>query len=207
MAVSDEDIHYVHIISGQDYPVKSKEEFERKFDINYKLIHMSCSDKSIYDSGVVERYGYWYPVTNYDPNALITRLINRLAVSCQKIINIKRTGIGDFSEIYKGMIYTSAPKEAFKYALDYIENYPKLLRDIKHTRIAEEFLFQTIFMNSKYKENVNSNGLRYNDWKNGDGKSPAYLTVNNYEDIKNGEYFFARKFASGISDELLEKLI
>lgn len=205
LALKDEKIHYMHTISGQDYPVKGAEEFLNYFSEECRAVHMSCSDDQVYDTGVIDRYKYWYPMTRQNPQALLTRALNRLFVSLQEVFRISRDSIGDYTKIYKGMIYVSAPRKVMEYVSDCFRNDRKLYKCLSHTRLAEEFVFQTILMNSEFAKYVNGNNLRYNDWEHGEGGSPAVIDENNYESIVNGNYFFMRKVASGISDILIDK--
>lgn len=75
-----------------------------------------------------------------------------------------------------------------------------------HTLIPEEFFFQTIIMNSPYKENVVEKNLRYTDWSGKNGSRPSFLDETDYEKIIKSGDFFARKIDSNISDKLLKKI-
>lgn len=205
-ALDNPKIHYIHIISGQDYPVRSNDDFINTFDEDYRSIHMSCSDRGVYDSGVVDRYALVHPSVNMDPTSFMARAINKIALGFQHTFKIRKQGIGEFRDVYKGMIYMSAPRDAAQYVLDYLKEHPRFLKDLQYAHIPEEFLFQTVLKNSGFAENVTGVSLRYNDWAGGDGKSPAYINEEKYDEIKHGEYFFARKIMTGMSDRLLDRL-
>lgn len=206
VALMDSKIHYVHILSGQDYPVRQAEEFENYFDTECTAIHMSCSDETQYGIGVVDRYSYWYPMTKQNPNSIVVRGLNRAFVSMQKRLSIKKKTIGKYDKIYKGMIYVSAPRNAMEYVKDCFSKDRRLHRNLSHVRLAEEFIFQTVLMNSDYISDIDNNGLRYNDWEHAEGGSPAIINESHYDRIKEGNYYFARKFSTGESDKLIELL-
>ena len=61
-------------------------------------------------------------------------------------------------------------------------------------------------MNSNFRYQVNNNNLRYIDWSNRKGNSPAILDLSDYIKIIKSESFFARKFDYPVSQHLVEKL-
>lgn len=67
------------------------------------------------------------------------------------------------------------------------------LNYLKICEIAEEFFFQTILINSPFKENIVCDHLRYINWTFKNGSGPAILDEEDYEKIKNGNYLFMRK--------------
>ena len=72
----------------------------------------------------------------------------------QKKFHRTWTTIKPFHHVYKGVIWCSLPRDAASYALDFIRKKPSFLRNLSHVSIPEEFFFQTIFMNSDFKNNV-----------------------------------------------------
>lgn len=202
MASNDEDIDYIHLISGQDYPVKTKEEFEAYFS-SCESIFMSCSDETMYGQEVRARYSYWYPVTNGNPQSLWYKATNKSLLMLQKVFGYKNDSIREFDKVYKGMIWASMPITAAKYVLEYWNSHKNFRNRMRHIRLSEEFLFQTVLMNSIFKDNIVKDSLRYNDWEHAIGGSPAVIDEKKYNEIVASEKFFARKFESGRSDKLV----
>lgn len=205
LSVEDKDIDYIHLISGQDYPIKNKEEFENTF-LKSNKIYMSCSDDTIYGNEVRERYSYWYPITNGNPNNFIFKVINKVCLTIQKKAGYKTNAIGEFAKIYKGMIWASMPCDVAKFVLEYWNQNKSFRNKMKHIRLCEEFLFQTILMNSRYSGQIVRESLRYNDWEHAVGGSPAVIDKSSYDSIISSHDYFARKFETGQSDELMIKL-
>ena len=98
------------------------------------------------------------------------------------------------------------PKDALQYVLDYYQSNKSLKKDLKHCIIPEEFLFQTILMNSKFKKNVVNGNRRYTDWSNRNGSKPAYLDISDYKKIIDTNDIWIRKVDSKISKELLNRI-
>lgn len=200
--VKDTDINYIHIISGQDMRVKSWNELSEKFD-NNSQIYMSCSPLEKAPKYVQDRYLYRHCFSKTGLYNNYLGLFNRIICNLQDKFGLKRKKIGEFSSIYKGMIWVSAPSTTFKYATDYIKKHKKFLYDISHSIIPEEILFQTIFMNSPYKNNI-CKDIRYMDWTKRNGSSPAILDESDIDKIKKSDFFFARKVDSNVSYKLIE---
>lgn len=206
MAAEDAEIKYIHVISGQDFPVRNIKDFYQQFE-NSDKIYMSCIGQEGFPDVINERL--YYPVlnSNWDSRKRSIRIINALTKAVQKGLRIERRTIGNFSYICKGMVWVSLPKEAARYILDYLQRNPQLMRDLQHTLIPEEFFFQTLLVNSEYNEKIVKHNLRYTDWSSRYNSIPAYLDETDFDKIKKSEDFFARKIDSSISQGLMSMLI
>ena len=76
----------------------------------------------------------------------------------------------------------------------------------KYTFCSEEFYFQTILKNSDFASKIAFSNLRYIDWEFKHNSSPAILDLNDFENLKNTNAVFARKFDSNLSGELMQKI-
>ena len=84
-----------------------------------------------------------------------------------------------------------------QYVLQYTKEKPAFFKRIKHSKLCDEFFFQTTITNSPYAANVVNDNLRYIDWASGRGDSPANpanLDETDFDKIASGKYLFARKF-------------
>lgn len=106
--------------------------------------------------------------------------------------------------LYGGSVYCSLHRDFIDYLLtnDFASEF---LKKLNHTTCSEEIYFQTIIMNSPFKESVIANQLRYIDWSVPNG--PKFLDVNDFEKIMLSNTLFCRKIDSQISKELIKKLI
>lgn len=195
----NENISYLHIISGQDIPVKSIEEFS-KFE-NSNKIYMQCENVQGKDVTFKNRYKKGALFSNKSSIKLCWHIINTIYGLFHH-----KNGIGYFSEedIYIGLVWCSMPIEAAKYIKEYAsKNFPKYW---KHIIIPEEFFFQTVLYNSKFNKNIVKTNLRYCDWHYRNGSLPAYLDKSDIEKISEGNYCFARKIDPNISKEVVKEL-
>lgn len=205
-AAEDKEISYIHCITGQDFPVISIEEIEERFCV-CNQIYMDCIPPKDHPKQVVERFRYYNWFQNKNIKNPILWQIQNITVKLQKVLGIRRKRIGEFEHIYKGLFYVSMPKKAAKHVVDYCESNIKFLKDLSRCQLPEEIFFQTLFMNSEWVVNVADTNLRYMNWKRGDGSSPVYLDMQDYDAIVCGDYVFARKFDGKISKQLKEALI
>lgn len=206
MAVANHDVAYMHMLTGEDFPLVPAEKLDEMF-LEESHIYMSYIRPEDLPETVTVRYRYynWFQDKNVKNKALWT--LQHLTVLLQKKFGVFREGIGEFCRIYKGLVYISMPKEAASYVVEYVARHEEFWEDLYKCQVPEEFFFQTLFMNSlKWSDRVINRELRYMDWSRGDGASPAYLTEADYERIKTSGCLFARKFHPETSAQLREKL-
>lgn len=55
---------------------------------------------------------------------------------------------------YKGYVYCHFPLDAAREVLFYINNNETYIKKLKRCYVGEEFFFQNIFMNTKWKDKV-----------------------------------------------------
>ncbi len=98
-------------------------------------------------------------------------------------------------QLYGGNTYWSLTREAVQYVITHTQENPKFLKRFNFTFCAEEMYFQTVLMNSSFKESINHDDLRYMDWTTGRGGNPAFLDETDFKSIINSEKLFARKLS------------
>ena len=204
-AVKNPDISYIHCITGEDYPVISLENMKLKYD-DCMDIFLDYVEPEDLNEVVKKRFYYYNLFQDWNVKNSIVWQMQNFTVLLQKVMGIKRIGIGEFTHIYKGLFYISLPKDAAEYILDYCKNHDEFLKDLKRCQIPEEFLFQTLFMNSKFSERIIKKELRFMNWEKGTGGSPAYLDEEDFDSIIQSGCTFARKFHPIYSKQLLKKI-
>jgi hypothetical protein len=80
------------------------------------------------------------------------------------------------------------------------------LAAIRNTRLAEEIFFPTYFMNSDLAPWMAKDDLRYTDWCERNGSSPACLDERDAESLLSSNALFARKVSSETSGRLLDMI-
>lgn len=195
-------------ISAQDVPLKtnkeiidlfSKEENRDKEFINYGKI---VEDNNFYEVSK-DRLCYYYPhgyIINYYHKFFHYKVRNILS----KLYPKRRM----IENLYTGFSWWNLTDNAVKYILDYTEKNKNYINRFNYTWCSDEYFFQTILLNSKFKDSCKNDYLRYIDWSMKYGSNPITFKFEDYNDIKNkcSNAIFARKFDENIDNDIINKL-
>jgi hypothetical protein len=192
---------YINFLSGQDYPIKSAEYMLDFFERNKgkQFIEFQSIDREWIEAQPrITKYHF----TNFTFRGRhrIEWLVN--------LLTPKRKMPHDLQPYGRAMFWMMTPERAM-YVVNYVESNPQLERFFVFTWGSDEFVFQTILMNSPYKNELVSNDYRYIDWSAG-GAHPKVLDVTDIDHLKASDDLFARKVStdrSGILLDALDKLI
>ena len=80
---------------------------------------------------------------------------------------------------------------------------PNVTKFYKHAFAPGEMFFQTILMNSQFKNRIVNDNKRYVEFID---SHPRVLTIRDYDTLKQGGYFFARKFDPKIDSQILDAI-
>ena len=187
-------------ISGQDIPLKTNKEIVDFFDLNKDKEFTSFKNIK-YDKGFYNEMSF--RLNSYNFGKLYRLIFHRnIRELISKFPPIKRTTP---ENIYYGSQWWNLTNDAIKYILDYTKKNPNFLKRFNYTWGSDEFYFQSILLNSKFKDNCVNDCLRYIIW---DGGAPFNLKMKDYENIKNNinNNLFARKFDENIDNDIIDKL-
>lgn len=116
-----------------------------------------------------------------------------LLFAFSRLMPEKRKILSGF-EFFGGKTWWSLSNECIRYIVDFYDNNRKFNRFFKFTLIPDEMYFQTVLLNSKFKDRLVNNYMREIDWNRGDGTHPVYFTKDDFPRLKDSESLFARKF-------------
>lgn len=207
-ALANPAITYVHTISGQDFPVRQSSYFkELELTSRDYMTHFKMPLQQ-WEGGGFERVEYYQ---FYDVFSVKThrQWINRL-LRLQKFFGFKRPYSSKLPILYGGDAWWSLSRNTMTYVLTYMKEQPAFFKRLKHSKLADEFFFQTVIMNSPHANNVVNDHLRYIDWSSGRGDTPANpanLDETDFNKIAAGKYLFARKFKFPDSNALKALLL
>lgn len=197
---------YVHVISGEDFLAQPIETIEDFFDSENKIF-CQCE---LCIKGKTRRarwYRYYWPYVKFRNNYKnpYVRLFNLFCIGLQVLCPfIRRKQLGEFSQVYGGLVWGSYPYDAVKYIIDYIKDNPEFMEELEWCKIPEELCFQTILCNSMLKDRVAYNNKRYGNFTDGDGSGPVYLKNKDIAIFDNQGSMFVRKIENG--SEVMQKL-
>lgn len=211
LAAEDEEVSYLHFLTGEDFPLKSPQRLHERF-AGDEHIYLSYIEDKDFNDAVKKRYYYYNLFQNKNVKNPFLWQLQNFTVSLQRLARIKRKRLGEFQKIYKGLVYISMPAAAAKDILSYVEAHPEYEKAMYRCQIPEEFFFHTLLLNEsfcggKWKPLIIDKELRYMDWERGDGGSPVYLEDEDYESLAAGDFCFARKFHSKGTEGLKKKII
>ncbi|WP_298734849.1 beta-1,6-N-acetylglucosaminyltransferase [uncultured Chitinophaga sp.] len=96
-------------------------------------------------------------------------------------------------KLFCGSAWWTLTPDCVAYCLEFERTHPSLRRYFKFTWGSDEFLIQTILMNSDYREKVSLDNLHYIDWAAG-LEHPKTFGVEDISALMNSGKLFARKF-------------
>jgi hypothetical protein len=191
------DYDYVFVLTGQDYPIKKNSEINSFLNKNYGksfMEHFAMPTKN-WQNGGMDRLDNFY--IHYKrgykkiPRKIIPFLSNKSLPN-----NLQPWG---------GSGYFTLFKRHAKYISKYINQNPGYINFFKHTDIPDEMFFQTILLNSRYKNEIVNDDMRYIDWSN-PVECPSVLRISDLEKIKKSKDLIARKFDSKADSKILDRI-
>ena len=198
------DADYYILISGVDYPVRSKDFLHNLLEKGKEYIDIAPVPVPYKP---IERYEYYYfdydrrNLKHYNPKFLAEVLLKKFSIK-------RKTPF----KIYAGTQWFALTQRCARYVLDTVNKDKRYADFFRHTLVPDEAFFQTIIGNSPFYEHTASS-LTYTDWEV--PVPPATIEERHIEFLKthvefNDEYgqrfpYFARKFNDN-SERLLEEI-
>lgn len=199
------DYDYVHFITAQGYPIKPPDKINDFFVKNYGKSFLQYF--SLYDNNKINRIRNYYIGKKREQKEIQKKLLGYFNRFTHKTGMFERKHPAEL-EPYGGEGVWSFHKSAVQYILEYLENNPKYLNFHKYSFAPDEIIFQTILLNTsdeQLRKNLVNNLLCYIDWtKPRPAYSPATFRTEDFEDIKNSDKLFARKFDAEYDSKILD---
>ena len=203
--------HY-WLCSGQDYPIKPIDEIVRflhsKPDMNF--IQIWDSKNSIgggTENNLDKRTAIYFPsfvLGNSTTRRIAKRAIVELTGGYNRTFPLFRRKTPDNTKFFFGSSWICLSGETEEWMDNYLKRHPEYIRFYRNVNCSDECFFQTLVMNSPYKEK-REDYLHYVDWSEG-GNSPKTLTVDDYEKISGSDKLMARKFDTSIDVKIIKLL-
>lgn len=195
-----------HLISGGDLPLKSQKNVYDYFESNsdVEFVHFDYKNDIVVNKNRMAHYHFFQEKINRNNKTFHN--LEKICLVIQKIIRINR--IKDINmEIRKGSNWLSITNECAKYIISkksWIEKY------FKNTKCCDEVFFQTLVWNSKFRDKLyydidekRCGNMRLIDWKRG---NPYTFHQEDYDELINSKYMFARKFDEKIDNKIIDKI-
>ncbi|WP_316839569.1 beta-1,6-N-acetylglucosaminyltransferase [Pedobacter gandavensis] len=186
---------FINFLSGQDYPLKTPTRIYNFFQENVGKEFLSYRDfKNDWKEGLIRMENYFLSSYSFPGKHRLETLINKIMPNRKLPYHLHPYG--------KSMFWMLSPEVAM-YVVNKVENDKKLRQFFSFSWASDEFVFQTMILNSRYKDKVVNNNYRYIDWSAG-GANPKVLNESDFEKLQETEMLFARKFDMVNSPEILD---
>ncbi|CRL64890.1 Core-2/I-Branching enzyme [Proteus vulgaris] len=227
-AIKNKKYKYFSLISGVDFPIQNLSKFhnflERNNDKEY-ISFWELKDRPDW----LHKIQYYYPIDlieirNWKKN--IFRLSFWGTFFTIRKLFPKRKFLPGLIP-FGGSSWWTLTNNAIEYILSVYKERKDIIKYYKYTHAPDEMFFQTILLNSKYKNKVfmineynewqskientfmldeKLFNLRYIDWSGRENQYPVILDQRDYQTLIDSNCFFARKLSEDKSILLVEML-
>lgn len=206
-ALKDKNIDYLHLISGHDFPLKSSAYFNTFLNENKgkQFLEFFSLPTKIWANGGLDRLQYYNLYDSINAKGKYGWLIHKL-IAYQKKLGIKRNLNFENQQLHGGSTWWTLSKDCCSYISDFLKQNPLYLKRFNYTFCAEELFFQTVILNSPFKEQAVNDNLRHIVWEFKNGNVPANLDETDFSDLKKSAHLFARRFEYPVSEGVLKML-
>jgi hypothetical protein len=216
--VDKDEVNYLILLSGQDYPIKSNLGIQRFLQGNPGGSYLSYTPMPVTNwdwgtNGGMERlthyfirlgnYRWSYPPLD-SPKGIKLNLLVKSSRIFYRLPRKHPTGLKPFG----GSTWWILSRDAARYIQKIVGERPDYVKFHRSTALVDEVFFQTILCNGPANITVNlvNDDLRYIDWRNKDKNQghPAIITMKHCEDLAVSNALFARKFDPGIDSQIID---
>lgn len=206
-ALKNADITYLHLISGQDWPVLSIDKIYEKFERNDKIYldYEPALYKKKSGEPIILWAKYYYNYDKINRRSFFGKIYHRFLLIVETLLRVdkfKRYKI-DEAQIYTGQEWFDMPRDAAQYLILEYESNNSLRKLFSTSFCSDEMLIPTILCNSKFISRIDRNIQRYIIFTKRHGSLPSILDMSDFTNIQTGNYLWARKIESPYSDSLI----
>jgi hypothetical protein len=102
-----------------------------------------------------------------------------------------------------GWAYWCLSREHVEYVHRFAQAHPSFVKFFRFAKSADEIFFQTVLLNSPFKDRIVNDDLRYVDWSSNDC-SPQILRGADLPKLAASPKLFARKFDAAVDAAVLD---
>lgn len=203
---------YYWLCSGQDLPIKQVDTIVNWFKKHnghdfyelFKSRNTGLSCENNYD----KRNAIFFPKWILGKGAMrriVKRVYTELTGGYNRTYNwAKRAPVNNL-QFYFGSSWVCLHNNTIKWIMRYLKDHPEYYRFFMNCNCPDESFFQTLAMNSPYKEN-RMDYLHYVDWSEGNN-NPKTLKIEDKEKLFRSDKLLARKFDSTVDNQIIEEIL
>jgi len=211
------------LLSGADFPIKSKTQIRERLDGNVELLHVNKEidlEDNSYQAYGMNRYHLNDLCTFHPGDADVSsagrfarEFLYKVVVHLGRLARRRRFVSG--MTPYHGSQWWCLTDECVRYVLDFVSRNPDYVRFFRFVRAPDEVFFQTIIKASPFGDRIshdfekcplggNDCGGHYVVWDEEANALPKVLDETDFEDLVKSRALFARKFDETVSKGLIE---
>lgn len=196
---------YIHIISGQDYPLRSNQQFDAFFEkTDESFMYFNNKELEEHLKPFYESCTRYFHFNN--TNSRVSKIYERLGLYHLTQLFYKRKKIHN---LYGGWAWFSWNKQVTDYVLDIIDKDPNFRNQYNYTSCCIKVAFTSLLIDKVKELHIRTNDpLRYISWhahrKIESSYRPYVLNELDYTYIINSRAFFCRKVDEIESAKLLD---
>lgn len=198
---------YVHMMSAQDYPIRSNAQFDDFFEhTTHTFAYLDQEELVRQLSGQWNAYLNEWHFENH--RAWYARVYEKLRLGKLVSVFFPRKPIED---AHSGWDWFSWNRRTLDFVITYIETHPEYLKRYRHTLASVENCFNTLLWRNREELEVEDhNPLRYISWHPhrpvDTDYRPFVFNELDYEFIIDSKAFFCRKVDADLSAKLLDMI-
>ncbi len=209
IAISQGRYDYLHLLSGQDLPLKTQNQIHDFFDAlkeGTNMIGFVNDESNNHDLARKTNYHYFFLNKFCCPNSFVRKVfscVRKSMLKLQKIVGYKRKYE---MKLFKGSSWVSVTSDFASYL---VEREAYILNTFKRIPCADEIYKQTMIMSSKYRGTVydvtleNAGMTRKIDWGRG---RPYIWRICDFDELIESTALFARKFSSSVDKDIIDRV-
>lgn len=202
ISILEKDFEHLIFISGQDFPLASNNRIDEVLIPGKEFIDYKVSSKEDWDFvGRYEKFHFGHTPFLKELSSIFYRRI-------MKPLHWKRRFPYGLTP-YAGSNWWILTRECIDCILEFIKNHKRYSPFFQLTNCPDEIFFQSIVINSSFKNDVVNSSLRYVDWSESKIKktsSPKILLTEDFDKIMASGNLFCRKIEYPQSRELVDKI-
>lgn len=146
---------------------------------------------------------YFYEFPDYIRKGILLHETTELIFS--RIYSKKKTFLKGF-EPYGGWAWWTLTYDCARYMLETYRKTPAIKAFFKYSWTPDEMVYQTIILNSPFKDNIINDDLREIVFSSKEHSHPNIYTSEDFEFLKKSEKLFARKFDITVDSTVLDMI-
>lgn len=186
---------FMILLSGQDMPVVDADTIVKTLSSSVGRSYIDCfqlpDSRWNYRGGLGRVQWFWFM-------DLVARFrgvqrLHKISHYLFDRLNIRRPSSRS-RVFYGGSDWWMLPGEVASFCVDQFDLDERLRACMKYSFIPTEMFFQTVIMNSRFRESVCGQTLRYIPWSNPEMGHPDNINFDHVDAIAESGALFARKF-------------